>query len=370
MVVIGHLHARGSAINYTAYRADLDKGMVAPTQHRLMLVEDDPCIASAIYEKLVDHFGPGSVEHYDTVVGALSCDVNRIDLVLTNMNLPDGSGLDLLSQLLERRPDLPVVLVTDEGILENALTAIRRGAYDYILKAGNYLFAIPVIVEKNLAIFKTKQENARLHNQLTQTVEEVRVKNRQLEQMISKLETMAATDPLTGLANRRAFGDAVQRCFAEANRYQHDLACIMIDLDGFKRLNDTLGHQVGDKLLMNTAQVLGANCRRSDVAGRFGGDEFVLLLPQTGLSTAERVAKRISKQFEISAKAMLKDMDLFERVTMSIGLSTLCHSQPNNPEQLVAHADHALYRAKLNRDVRVMPYHDPATDSDAIAPIS
>ena len=343
--------------------------MVAPIQPSLILVEDDPNIAAAICEKLVDHFGPDCVDHYGTVGGALSCDVERIDLVLTNMNLPDGSGLDLLSQLLERRADLPVVMVTDEGILENALTAIRCGAYDYILKAGDYLFAIPVVVEKNLAIFKTKQENARLHDQLTQTVEQVRVKNRQLEQMVSKLEAMAATDPLTGLANRRAIGDAVQRCFAEASRYQHDLACIMIDLDGFKRLNDTLGHQAGDELLVNTARVLGANCRRSDLAGRFGGDEFVLLLPQTDLPTAEQVAQRICEQFEISAKAMLEDLDLFERVTMSIGVSTLYHSRPSNPEQLVAHADHALYRAKQNGAVRIMSYRDPTADSDAIAPV-
>lgn len=323
---------------------------------RLMVVEDDPDTAALIRETLQDYFGPDCVRHCATVAQALAADTDQIDLVLSDMNLPDGTGLEVLEKLLRRRPELPIVLVTGEGILENAVTAIRKGAYDYVVKAGDYLFALPLVVEKNLQIWRTKQENQRLAEQLKRTLEEVRIKNQQLEEAVAKLETVAATDPLTCLANRRAFNQAMDRSFAEATRYGHDLACIMIDLDGFKLLNDSLGHQKGDELLQRAARVLEANCRRSDVAGRYGGDEFILLLPQTDIDTARQVASRIRDEFSAAAQSLARQMTTPTPLTMSIGLSSLHHSRPANPEALVAHADHALYRAKQAGKTCVMVY--------------
>lgn len=330
--------------------------MAAPLRPRILLVEDDPDTADLMVETLADHFGSGGVRHCNTVNKAITCDVNAIDIVLTDMNLPDGSGLDVLTKLLHRRPDLPVVVVTAEGVLDNALAAIRKGAYDYIVKAGDYLFAIPVVVEKNLAIWRTKQENQLLQEQLQKTLEEVRIKNKQLEEAVNKLETMAATDPLTGLANRRAFNQAMQRCFAEAGRYEHDLACIMVDLDGFKNLNDSLGHPAGDEALQRTARVLEAHCRRSDIAGRYGGDEFILLLPQTDLATAEQVANRIFEQFTQAVDTIFGNTVQRTALSMSMGVATLRQSRPLTPEQLIAHADHALYRAKQSGKTQIVSY--------------
>ena len=336
---------------------------------RILLVEDDPDTADLIRQTLADHFGSECVVHCSTVNEALARDVTAIDLVLTDMNLPDGTGLDVLTSQLQYRADLPIVVVTAESILDNALSAIRQGAYDYIVKTGDYLFAIPVIVEKNLAMWRTKQENARLQNRLQSTLEEVRVKNRQLEEAVHKLESMASKDPLTSLANRRAFGQVMQRCFAEASRYEHDLACTMIDLDGFKHLNDTLGHPAGDEMLLRTARVLEANCRCSDIAGRFGGDEFILVMPQTDRRTAEQAAGRIVDEFLLSARGMLGTGDLADRVGISMGIATLRTSNAANPEQLIAHADHALYRAKQSTETHLMSYcpteSGPATIASA-----
>lgn len=331
-----------------------------PTSLRLLLVEDDADTASLIAETLQDHFGGGCVTILSNLAAARAVDPKDIDLVLTDMNLPDGSGLELLDHLLQRRVDLPVVVVTAEGVLENATKAIRRGAYDYIVKAGEYLFAIPLIVEKNLAIWRTKQENIHLHERLTKTLEEVRVKNSQLEEAVRQLKDMAATDPLTGLHNRRSFAMALSRCFAEARRYGHDLACVMIDLDNFKQINDTLGHQAGDDLLQLTGRILENQCRRSDVAGRFGGDEFVLLLPQADEGTAKQVAQRVCDEFNSTVKGVLGGWDVAQQVSMSMGLATLTRSQSDDPEQLVGYADLALYRAKQAGKSNLMVYGEGA----------
>lgn len=320
--------------------------MPDPKQPRLLLIEDDPDAACLVRETLEDHFGPGCVQHCATLAQSLSIDLHRIDLVLSDMNLPDGCGLDVLGKFLQQRPDLPLVFVTGEGILDNAILAIRRGAYDYVVKAGEYLFTLPVIVEKNLELWRIKRENENLADQLEEMLDQVRVKNQQLEEMVTKLETMAATDPLTGLANRRSFGQAMDRRFADAVRQGHDLACVMIDLDGFKQLNDSLGHPTGDRVLQIAARVLQANCRRSDVAGRYGGDEFVLILPQIDEAAASQVVRRIGEEFETATAMELERAGFEGRLSMSMGLSMLEPQRVTSPDQLIAQADHALYCAK------------------------
>jgi diguanylate cyclase (GGDEF)-like protein len=261
------------------------------------------------------------------------------------MNLPDGTGLDALAHCLEHRLDLPFVLVTAELSADTAVTAVRRGACDYVVKTGDYLLAIPLVVEKNLVTARIRQENQRLAAELSASLAQVREKNQQLEEAVLMLETVAATDPLTNLANRRAFGFALDRSFAEAGRYGHDLACIMIDVDGFKQFNDACGHLRGDELLRLLARVLEANCRLSDLAGRYGGDEFIVLMPQTDQDTARIVASRITEQFGQALIAAFHPGP-GSGVSLSMGLATLQGSRPVTAEDLVGRADHALYSAK------------------------
>lgn len=326
---------------------------------RILLIEDDADAAALMAEALADHFGQGLVHHAATVAEALAVDPEEFDLALSDMNLPDGNGLELLDRLLDARPDLPVVFVTGEGILENAIKAIRRGAYDYVVKAGDYLFSLPVVVEKNLALYAVKQDNLRLQAQLAATLAQVRVKNQQLEEAVSQLELMAATDPLTGLANRRSFGQALQQCFDGSAECGRDVSLVMIDLDGFKQLNDALGHQRGDDLLRRAAEALRTHCRKTDLASRFGGDEFIIMLPDTDEATAIHVAERIRGEFEQAAREALAGEKTAGRLTMSLGLATLQKSQPESPEQFIAMADHALYAAKAAGKTCLM-VHRPA----------
>ena len=309
---------------------------------KLLIIEDDADQRDLIREALEDRFGRGTVTEADSRKAALAQDLNSFDLILSDYNLPDSTGMELL-ELIKQRSTTPVIMVTGENVGQIAAEAIRRGATDYVVKVGDYLFTIPLVVEKNLTVAKVKRENESLRAELEQALREVREKNVQLEASLQRVEQMAATDPLTGLYNRRHFSRVLDQLFAEAQRYDQDLSCVMIDLDGYKQLNDTFGHQVGDDLLMLAGKVISANMRRMDVAARYGGDEFVLLLPHASEDEAEAAVQRIREEFFAATAALLKRD---KGVTMSVGIGSIKGNNPARADQLVAVADVALYRAK------------------------
>jgi two-component system cell cycle response regulator len=311
---------------------------------RLLIIEDDVDQRELIREQVEDRFGRDTVVGAESRAAALQNDLASFDLILTDYNLPDGSGMDVLADV-RARCSTPVIMVTGENVGHIAAEAIRNGATDYIVKVGDYLFTIPLVIEKNLTVAKLLKEK-----------EELR---RQLEEKNAQLEQMAATDALTGVYNRRHFGRVLEQLYAEATRYDKDLSCVMIDLDGYKQLNDSMGHQVGDQLLVMAGKVISANMRRMDVAARYGGDEFVLLLPHASCEEASLAASRISEEFGQASAQLLRRA---EGVTMSSGVASLKPGGAANADQLVAQADAALYKSKQrgrNRitvaEVRALP---------------
>ncbi len=312
------------------------------TKLKLLIIEDDPDQLDLMRETLEDYFGKGTVTGVGTKASALAEDVGSFDLILCDYNLPDGSGMEVLEEIVQRC-STPVLMVTGENVGTIAADAIRRGATDYVVKFGEYLFTIPLVVEKNLTIAKIKRENESLRDELERAASQLRERNEQLQQSLQRVEELAATDPLTRLYNRRHFGQLLEQLFAEAQRYRKDMACVMIDLDGYKQLNDSYGHQIGDELLVMAGKVIQANMRRMDVAARYGGDEFVLLLPHASAEEAARVVQRIREEFFAASAGILKR----ERgVTMSAGVAALSSDGAAHADQLVAKADTALYRAK------------------------
>ena len=314
------------------------------TELKLLIIEDDVDQRELIREVLADRFGPSNV----TVVGvdsraeALTQDLGSFDLILTDFNLPDCSGMDLLEEI-RARCNTPVIMVTGENVGHIATEAIRKGATDYVVKVGDYLFTIPLVVEKSLTVARIMRENDSLRDKLQSALHEVSDKNAQLETSLKRVEELAATDPLTGLYNRRQFAKVLDQLFAEAQRYDHDLSAVMIDLDGYKQLNDSYGHQIGDQLLVLAGKVIKANLRRMDVAARYGGDEFVLLLPHASAEDAVTVARRIRDEFRIGSAIILRRN---EGVAMSMGVVSLRSARVIDADQFIARADVALYRAK------------------------
>ena len=157
-----------------------------------------------------------------------------------------------------------------------------------------------------------------------------------------------ATTHLTRLANRRFFIDFLEKAMAFAKRHEQALSVIMADLDNFKSINDTYGHQAGDQVLAAFAQVMQASIRQEDLAARFGGEEFILMLPGTTLEDATILAERLRESLENLTFPPLKT-----RVTASFGIAQY---QPDDTfETLVKRADEGLYAAKAAGRNRVMP---------------
>jgi len=320
---------------------------------RILILEDDADTAMLIGDTLADYFGPECATIISTLNETREIPLDEYNMVLCDYHLPDGTGLTALRIFLSRRSDLPVVMVTSERETTTVVDAIRTGAYDYVIKSDQMFDLIPLTIEKNLEVFRIKRENHRLQEDLRSSFKQIQDSNARLADMVLRLEEMAHTDALTGLFNRRHLTNTLGQMFAEAKRYRTDLACVMIDLDGFKKINDTFGHHRGDEALMHLGKIIRENIRDADVAVRFGGDEFVILMPQTDGQTAAAFVQRICRQFDRSDHTQ-SSMSIAEsprehstpKFTFSVGIACVVTNQPADGEQLVSQADQALYAAK------------------------
>ena len=248
----------------------------------------------------------------------------RPDLVLCDVVMPVMDGLKFL-HLRAAEPSLleiPVVMLTGEMDQAHKLAAFAKGAADHVVKP-----------------FDQRELAARIgvHLRLKILQDELREANRRLEQM-------ARTDGLTGLMNRQYFTETLLAEFQRSLRYKTPFSVILLDIDHFKSVNDTHGHPMGDRVLRNVANILGALIRNTDHASRYGGEEFALLLPQTKAEGARRLGERLRLQLENSRH---QSDEATLNVTASFGVAAFDLERPvEDPAALMKLADTALYQAK------------------------
>lgn len=193
----------------------------------------------------------------------------------------------------------------------------------------------------------TEQKHA--EDDLRRAMESLERANIQLESVLAREQRLARTDGLTGLYNYRYFFEAASREFAAAARYRHPLSVLMADADGFKRINDTYGHLRGDAMLAKIATAIAAQMRSSDLLARYGGDEFVALLPHADAQRAAAIAERV--RASAVAVTMETEKEILS-VSLSIGVADM-RPEDNGIERIVQRADQALYAAKQNGRNRV-----------------
>jgi diguanylate cyclase (GGDEF)-like protein len=180
---------------------------------------------------------------------------------------------------------------------------------------------------------------------------------RKINEAQCKLVQLATIDDLTQLCNRRYFFERFNQEMERAKRYQRPLSCLILDIDHFKHVNDTYGHLSGDQVLVDMAKILRNNCRQSDLAGRYGGEELIILLPETDSPGAMIIAERIREMIE--QHQTVDDRGEIIRVTVSMGVASLTGPElekMDKNERIVQYADDALLRAKKDGRNRIEIY--------------
>ncbi|NNU67557.1 PleD family two-component system response regulator [Rhizobium sp. WYCCWR 11152] len=257
---------------------------------------------------------------------------SAFDLVIVNANFDDYDPLRLCSQLrsLERTRFLPILIITEQGADEMVVRALDLGVNDYIIR--------PVdpneLVARSLTQIRRKRYNDRLRASVKQTIE------------------LAVTDALTGLYNRRYLDNHLNVLFNRSMARGRPLSVLITDIDRFKHVNDTYGHDGGDEVLREFSNRVRSTIRGADLACRYGGEEFVVVMPDTSPEIAAAVAERLRAAIE-NAPFMLKHAGEALNVTASFGIASRITSVLT-PDQLMKQADLALYEAKNTGRNRVV----------------
>jgi diguanylate cyclase (GGDEF)-like protein len=252
------------------------------------------------------------------------------DLILLDRALPAPGG-EAVARELKRDTHLgmiPIIMLTNGDGLPS-VDLLDQGADDLIADSTDFQ-------EVNSRI-RTMLKKRDVYLQLEQA-------NLQLQEANSRLQQLLVHDEKTGLWNYRAFHQRLQEEFRRARRYRQFLSLMMLDLDHYKKVNDGLGHLAGDEVLREFGRILTGSCRETDLVARYGGDEFVVLLPATAGPPAYKLAERIRRAME----ARLLDLGPDPvRVTSSQGIATYpVNSRITTPDDLIQAADRALYQAK------------------------
>ncbi len=262
------------------------------------------------------------------------------DLILLDVMMPRLDGFEVVRRLKadKKLPFIPIILQTALDSTEHKVEGLDAGADDYITKPINFA-ELEARVKSMLRI-----------KRLQDALEE---RERELSEANRRLLVMAQTDALTGLDNRGYVEQRLDEMFEHSRRLKEPLAVVLCDLDRFKSVNDTHGHQVGDVVLKQFARILKQEAREIDRVGRYGGEEFMLLLPGTVLDAAVTFAERARKAVE--AHTFTFETGTLQR-TMSCGVAAWPHPRIENCDALVKAADDALYVAKETGRNRVIRF--------------
>lgn len=311
---------------------------------RVLLVEDNETHRHAVSEVLGRSL-EAEVTSVATVEAALSELAQKpYDVAVVDFLLPGADGLSVLQEIRGGSLDLPVVVVTGVGNEQLAVRALKEGAYDYVVKGRGLDFVqeLPRAVEEAVRSFRAGREQSQRLSQLQAERQE--------------LVQLSIHDDLTELFNRRYLEQLLPAEFERARRYQYPLSLLMVDIDGVRALNLAYGHRCGSAVIQRVAAIVRRGVRASDLCFRYGGDEYLLMLPHTGevgaIASGLRVCQLVAEEsLEFEGRRL--------RVTVSGGTSTFWESNYPAPEAALQVADTALFQAKAKGGNTVVSAGDP-----------
>ena len=244
------------------------------------------------------------------------------DLIVTDVKMPRKDGLQLLKEIKDAgSTNVDVIILTGHSDEATAIDCLRNGAYDYLVKPLEDIDVLLAAVERSL-----QKRN-------------LEIKNRRL---MKQLEEMAIRDPLTGLYNFRHLHTCLDEEIIRSKRYGHTFCTLMLDIDRFKAVNDKYGHLFGDHVLKKLSEISGRSTRSADRIFRYGGEEFIVIMPETSREEAVSAAERLME----AVRSHTFECDGYEtKITVSMG-GSLFPDQSEDKIELIRLADKALYRAK------------------------
>jgi len=291
-------------------------------KRKTILVVDDTITNLDILVDLLSEY-----DVIDTVSGKEALHIvekENVDLILLDIMMPEMDGYEVCQKLKAntKTKDIPVVFITARTDEESIEKAYSVGGNDYVIKP-----------------FRPKELLARINREL------------QLKSYQEELKLLASIDPMTKLYNRRYFNEMAKNILQIDKRHEDELSLVMLDIDKFKKVNDAYGHVVGDEVIISVADTLRKHQRKSDVICRYGGEEFVILLPLTSLNDAVFVAEKMRKYIKSNIVSIGNVESL--KVTVSMGVSQVDVKNELNIEAALSRADQALYEAKHSGRNRV-----------------
>jgi two-component system cell cycle response regulator len=291
-------------------------------QPTILLAEDNQATREFIAQLLSDNGMKVEVVENGQQAVSLARD-GKFDLILLDILMPGLDGLDACRLIKSITQDefIPIIILTAKTDIESRVVGLRIGADDYICKP-----------------FDKRELLARVNNL-------VRIKRMHdhVKESKASLEALSIKDELTGLYNYRYLQTRVTEEFKRAERYREPLACIMVDIDFFKEVNDLLGHEAGDEVLRQLSERLNHAVREIDVVARYGGEEFLLILPSTNFTGALAVADRVWRA--VGSEPFVVN-EYPKKITISLGVAVFPSRDIKTKDDLIRASDRALYQSK------------------------
>lgn len=332
-----------------------------------LIVDDEEYIRSSL-KKMLEKEGYVA---YATASGEEAVEFIKstpVDVLLCDYKLPGINGIETIVEARKTLPDVASALITGLGTEQTIIDAFTKGRVDYYLMKPFTLQELTRVINMSLRAAEVRKRERLFNEELRKKVEEatceLREKNRllvvreremsmlnrmlkeeheRLKDLNGMLETLSITDELTGLYNFRHFTQRLMEEVARARRYGLRLSLLMMDLDNFKAVNDKYGHLAGDEALKKVAETIQGSSRSTDMAVRYGGEEFALILPEVGLEGAAFRAERLRQS--VSEVVVGANGATFS-VNISIGVASLDPEKMSTPHDFIQAADQALYHAK------------------------
>ena len=259
------------------------------------------------------------------------------EIVFSDIRMPKMTGIELLGEIRKMAELTQFIIMTSHASVDNSIAALKKGAFDYILKPFDDLEVVVDAAKRAIANLSAIREQQYLLNTLSR-------QNQELGTLNKKFRELAIRDGLTGLFNHRHGEDRLADEVDRARKFKRNLSLLFIDLDNFKFFNDKHGHLAGDEVLHSLGKLMSGATRDSDTLARWGGEEFIIIAPETNEQQACQLAETIRKL--VAAHAFPHaDQQPLGHVSLSIGVATMSDGIAN-AEQLLNLADKAVYRAK------------------------